>query len=496
MPTRVTPKVADHGDTDPGGTVAARPVRRLPAGSAPLIGVAVAALVFAVLLILVRTQWSPMESLDHGVATHLNNALSGHSFVVKVLKGITWLGSDGVLWTIIVAAVLILAIRRQFRLALYLAVAGAGALILDPTLKSLVGRVRPVVGNPIAFGTGDSFPSGHALGSITCYGALVLVFLPAVPVRFRTAVRTAAIVLVAAIGISRIMLGVHFLSDVIGAWALGIAWLGLTAYAFEVGRRQVGEAASHPVSEGLEPEAAEDLKPAEPEPTKQANHPGRTAAAVAVVWILILGVVIGFGELVTKHGNLLGSAHNVLGDTTVPHWLAAHRTPTLTSWSEVFSTLGATQAILLISIATCVLALAITRRWRPVIFMATLMAGELAMFLVAAAVVKRARPAGVSHLDHHLPTSAYPSGHIAATCCAYIAVAILVIGHARGWWRWLFLVPAIAMPILVIASRMYRGEHHPTDALGSVIFAALWIPLLYRLIHPNADAHQADGSSS
>jgi undecaprenyl-diphosphatase len=47
----------------------------------------------------------------------------------------------------------------------------------------------------------------------------------------------------------------------------------------------------------------------------------------------------------------------------------------------------------------------------------------------------------VTQLDQHLPTSAYPSGHEAATCCLYIAIAILVIGHARGWWRSLFLIP-------------------------------------------------------
>jgi undecaprenyl-diphosphatase len=55
-------------------------------------------------------------------------------------------------------------------------------------------------------------------------------------------------------------------------------------------------------------------------------------------------------------------------------------------------------------------------------------------------------------------------------------VAILVIGHARGWWRWLFLIPAIAMPVLVAISRMYRGEHHPTDILGSLLFAAALAP--------------------
>ncbi|MDQ2811886.1 MAG: hypothetical protein M3Z75_08405 [Actinomycetota bacterium] len=91
--------------------------------------------------------------------------------------------------------------------------------------------------------------------------------------------------------------------------------------------------------------------------------------------------------------------------------------------------------------------LAVTRRWRPVVFMATVMFGELAAFLTAAAVVKRPRPS-VTHLDQHLPTSAFPSGHMAATTCLYVALAVLVIGHARGWWRWLFLIPAVAMPVL------------------------------------------------
>jgi len=103
----------------------------------------------------------------------------------------------------------------------------------------------------------------------------------------------------------------------------------------------------------------------------------------------------------------------------------------------------------------------------------------------------------VSQLDQHLPTSAYPSGHEAATCCLYVALAILVIGHARGWWRWLFLIPAIAMPALVAVSRMYRGEHHPTDILGSLLFAALWLTAVTLLIRPNApNAPGAPGSAA
>jgi undecaprenyl-diphosphatase len=114
------------------------------------------------------------------------------------------------------------------------------------------------------------------------------------------------------------------------------------------------------------------------------------------------------------------------------------------------------------------------------------MFGELGAFLAAAAVVKRPRP-DVTHLDQHLPTSAYPSGHMAATTCLYVALAILVIGHARGWWRWLFLIPAVAMPVLIALARMYRGEHHPTDVAGSLLFSALWLTATSILIKPNAD---------
>ena len=77
---------------------------------------------------------------------------------------------------------------------------------------------------------------------------------------------------------------------------------------------------------------------------------------------------------------------------------------------------------------------------------------------------------------------------MAATTCLYVAIAILVIGHARGWWRYLFLIPAIVMPVAVATARMYRGEHHPTDILASVLFAALWLTAATRLIKPNRDA--------
>ncbi|MGH3067687.1 MAG: phosphatase PAP2 family protein [Streptosporangiaceae bacterium] len=476
----------------------------------PLLAVTAAALVFTVLLVLVRLQWRPLESVDHGAAARINGLVAGHPALVAVVKAVTWLGSDGVLWAVIGASALLLAFRRRWRLVLYLLVTGAGALVMDPVLKSLVGRLRPVLAHPIAHGNGSSFPSGHSLGSIVCYGAVLLVFLPATrpatppatpPAnqgRGRTVFTAAIVALVALIGISRILLGVHYLSDVAGGWTLGITWLGITAFAFELARRAEGQPVTGPLAEGLEPGARADLdpvpsKPAQPEAPVGKNAATRTvkrsagrerarvAAGVVVAWVLILGVIVGFGELVVKY-----SHDKWLGDTAIPRWFAAHRTPTLNQWSNDVSVACATTGILIVAVAACVIFLAVTRHWRPVIFLAVVMFGELAAFLAAAAVVRRPRPY-VHHLDHHLPTSAYPSGHMAATCCLYIAIAIVVIGHARGWWRWLFGVPAIVMPVAIALSRMYRGEHHPTDITGSIIFAALWLTATTLLIRPNAE---------
>ena len=241
----------------------------------PLLAVTGAALVFTILLLLVRLQWRPLESVDHGAAARINGLVAGHPALVSVIKAVTWLGSDGVLWTIIGVSAVFLAFRRRWRLVGYLLVTGAGALVMDPILKDLVGRLRPVVAHPIAHGGGNSFPSGHSLGSIVCYGAVFLVFLPAARGRWRTVFTAVIVTLVALIGISRILLGVHYLSDVLGGWTLGITWLGLTAFAFELTRRAEGQPVTDPLAEGLEPEASTDLDPVPSKPDQPEAPVGK-----------------------------------------------------------------------------------------------------------------------------------------------------------------------------------------------------------------------------
>jgi undecaprenyl-diphosphatase len=445
-----------------------------------LAAVAVGALIFGLLLVLVRLQWVPLESVDHGSAASLNRVVSAHRPLVLVMGVISRIGSTAVLSYLVVIATILLAVRHQYRLAIYLPLTWLGALGLDPALKAAVGRLRPIVAHPVATGGGNSFPSGHSLGSIVGYGALLLVFTPALPRRARRPVIAAVVFVVAAIGFSRLALGVHYLSDVLGAWALGIAWLGITAWAFEVWRLESGERPTEPLAEGLEPEAAGDLRLARPAPVR-ADQVRRVVTGTVVAWVLVFVALYTLGVPLAKYHKGNG---NILGDTTIPHWLAAHRTPTLTRIALLGGQVGNTHLILAAGLIGGAVALAATRLWRPVIFLVVTMFGELTLFLAAQALVDRPRP-DVSKVDVHVPTSSYPSGHVAAAICLYAGFVVLAWPRTRAWWRWALLALAILVPLWVAVSRMYQGQHHPTDILGSLVLAAGWLTAMVRLIRPN-----------
>src|SRR4051812_16867537 len=141
-------------------------MRRFAGVSAAGLAATVAAGVgFALLLLLVRGRWQPLESMDHSVAAYMNRVVGAHHWMQAVLRAITSLGSTLVLSCIVAVVAVALAIRGRARLAAYLVVTGAGALIMGPALKLLVGRLRPVVDQVIIVAPGNSFPSGHSLGS-------------------------------------------------------------------------------------------------------------------------------------------------------------------------------------------------------------------------------------------------------------------------------------------------------------------------------------------
>jgi undecaprenyl-diphosphatase len=447
----------------------ARPLQHFAGRIAVGLGlVAGGAAGFALLLYLVRTGWPPLERLDARAAAAAHRAFTGRRIALTALPVVTNLGGNAVMWWLVTVTALGMALRRQVRLAGYLVVAGLGALALVPLVHLAAARIL----------TGDGFPSGHAVNSVVFYGAILLVFLPAIGRRFRPAAVTVAVLLVAAIGISRVGLGVRHVSDVLAGWLLGLAWLGVTVSAFQHWRSELG-LPRHPVADGLEPEAAAQLVPTRFIP---AAHPWRAAAALIAAWTVTVGILYPVGRLATTHAPGF--------DEAIPRWLAGHRTASLDAASEFWSRAGSTHGVLAVGLVIGPLAIACFHRWRPAVFLAVAMAGELGLFLTVAALVDRPRPL-VAHLDGNLPTAAFPSGHVAATACLYGAAAVLVVPRTRSWWRALAITVAVVMPALVALSRMYRGEHHPLDVVGGAILALLWITGVTLVVDPNADRYPA-----
>src|SRR5690606_22435327 len=120
-----------------------------------------------------------------------------------------------------VALVLALALRRHYRESVFAAVATGGSGLLNVVAKQAFARDRPSLWESIAPENNFSFPSGHAMGSMTLAAVLVLL---AWSTRWRWPVVAAMAVFVPMVGLSRVYLGVHFPSDILAGWAAALVW--------------------------------------------------------------------------------------------------------------------------------------------------------------------------------------------------------------------------------------------------------------------------------
>jgi membrane-associated phospholipid phosphatase len=222
-----------------------------------LVGVAVVlvGIPFGLLLHQVTTD-GPLTELDESAAQWLHTRLVDEEPAGAVLRFISFTGKPIFLTFAVGLPALWLLRRGARKLVLFLGVVSIGGGIVDTIVKVAVGRPRPKFDEPIATAFGNSFPSGHSMSSLVCFGALLLVFLPLIAPRFRHLAVAVTVLWVLAIGVSRLALGVHFISDVLGGYVLGAAWLIGSVAAFEVWREDRGKRVTNPLDEGVEPEEA------------------------------------------------------------------------------------------------------------------------------------------------------------------------------------------------------------------------------------------------
>ncbi|MFI9511138.1 phosphatase PAP2 family protein [Nocardia sp. NPDC052566] len=153
--------------------------------------------------------------------------------LTPIAKVITTLGNTPVMTAVVVLACLAAARRRQWRTLVLVAATGIGAQVLIVVGKLLVGRARPPRGDRLVAVSDLSFPSGHSLGAAAVVGVVACLLAARTRARVaRGAVLACATIFVVAVGLSRIYLGVHWPTDVLGGWAIGALWLTLCLIAY------------------------------------------------------------------------------------------------------------------------------------------------------------------------------------------------------------------------------------------------------------------------
>jgi membrane-associated phospholipid phosphatase len=177
---------------------------------------------------------------DTGLDNRIADELHQHATrpLTEFFETVTTLGNGIVLAGVAAIAAYLLARRRYYAEAVLMVLAYVGAEVLSYSLKLAFRRDRPFFTDPLATVSTYSFPSGHATVSVAVYGALSLVLLRRLTGPARVVCLAAAVLLVSLIGFSRLYLGVHFFSDVLAGFSVGLAWLALCVVVLDLHHRR------------------------------------------------------------------------------------------------------------------------------------------------------------------------------------------------------------------------------------------------------------------
>ncbi len=153
---------------------------------------------------------------------------AGPAWLLECMLDITALGGATIITLIAMVVAGLLALKHEYHLLGLVALTTIGGAVLETCLKAFVGRPRPTIVPHLIEVHAQSFPSGHSMMSAAVYLSLAALLARRDPsLRVRTYILSVALALVFLIGISRIYLGVHYPTDVLGGWLLGCGWSAL-----------------------------------------------------------------------------------------------------------------------------------------------------------------------------------------------------------------------------------------------------------------------------
>jgi membrane-associated phospholipid phosphatase len=185
---------------------------------------------------LVRAKNPKLENVD--VRAHswaISKRTASDTSFFELMSNI---GSPVGMTSIAAIVAIVLAIRKRFRWMFYLIITAGGGALMNLELKRYFARARPDIAEMLLKASGYSFPSGHAMGSTVVLCALsYLAARTATRWRWKAACLALAWTLILSISLSRVYLGVHWISDVAAGICIGGLWVALTTVSYETARR-------------------------------------------------------------------------------------------------------------------------------------------------------------------------------------------------------------------------------------------------------------------
>lgn len=165
--------------------------------------------------------------------------------LTPVMKGVTFLGSSTFLLPAYVLLIIFYLYKKQNRRSIEILLIGSLGILLNYLMKLFYHRPRPA--NPlIAPLKSFSFPSGHAMSAFIFYGLLIYLVWNTQLARRYKAFGTVFLAIVAlAVGFSRMYLRVHYPSDVVAGFCLGLAWICFSIWVLEKAKKKAAEVEGH-----------------------------------------------------------------------------------------------------------------------------------------------------------------------------------------------------------------------------------------------------------
>ena len=205
-----------------------------------LAGVAALVAVVLPLAVLVRDGWAPLAALDRDLGSSAHQLVLRHDSLLRAAQVLTNLGAPVLVELVGVVIACVLLARGYRRSALYLVVCIGGGYLLSTLGKVAVDRARPVFTQTVDQASGKAFPSGHATGAATFWLSLAVLAAPRLTRRRRRALLVIAVLLGLLVALTRVLLGVHYPTDVTAGLLLGWGWVAACTAVFVTWRSEEG----------------------------------------------------------------------------------------------------------------------------------------------------------------------------------------------------------------------------------------------------------------